>query len=107
MPLLLLATNRYSRLGAIFTLTLAAACAPEAPPAGEPVLTTVEPRPDIYADFTLTADLSNFTDNQREMIKLLIDASVIMDDLYWRQAYGDDYEAWLASIGIDDNDIFR
>jgi len=67
-----------------------------------PLLTTVEPRPEIYADFTLTADLSHLTDNQREMIRLLIDASVIMDDLYWRQAYGDDYQAWLSSVGIDE-----
>jgi hypothetical protein len=25
-----------------------------------------------------------------------------MDDLFWRQAYGDDYQDWLASIGVDD-----
>ncbi len=43
----------------------------------------------IYAPFTLTADLSGFNDNQREMISLLIDASEIMDDLFWKQAYGD------------------
>ena len=43
----------------------------------------------IYAPFTLTADLSGFSDNQREMISLLIDASEIMDDLFWKQAYGD------------------
>jgi hypothetical protein len=103
-----LANIRFSttRLGAIAALVLTAACAPEPPPAEEPLLTTVEPRPDIYADFTLTADLSKFTDNQLEMIKLLIDASVIMDDLYWRQAYGDDYESWLGSIGIDDERRF-
>ena len=69
-------------------------------------LTIVEPRPDIYAEFTLTADLSYYTDNQREMIGLLIEASQIMEDLFWRQAYGDDYEAWLASIGVDDTRRF-
>ena len=25
-----------------------------------------------------------------------------MDDLFWRQAYGDDYQEWLASIGVSD-----
>lgn len=40
------------------------------------------------------------------MISLLIDASVIMDDLYWRQAYGDDYQDWLSSIGIDEARYF-
>ena len=36
------------------------------------------------------------------MIKVLIEASEIMDDLFWRQAYGEGYQAWLASIGIDE-----
>ncbi len=79
-------------------------CGVDAPPDGDAPQpqVTVEPRPDIYADFKLTADLSALTDNQREMITLLIDASQIMDDLFWRQAYGDDYESWLESIGVDD-----
>jgi hypothetical protein len=69
-------------------------------------LATVEPRPEIYAEFSLTADLSGLTDNQRKMIGVLIEASAIMDDLFWRQAYGDDYEAWLASVGIDEASRF-
>ena len=88
--------------GAIFASLVLAACVQEEAPEQAPLLTTVEPRPEIYADFTLTADLSHLTDNQRDMIKLLIDASVIMDDLFWRQAYGDDYEAWLDSLGDDE-----
>jgi hypothetical protein len=36
------------------------------------------------------------------MIGILIEASQIMDDLFWRQAYGDDYQQWLASIGVDE-----
>ncbi|UTA47125.1 Zn-dependent hydrolase [Simiduia sp. 21SJ11W-1] len=43
---------------------------------------------DIYANYTLTADLSHLSSNQRQMISLLIDASKIMDDLFWAQAYG-------------------
>ena len=93
-------------LGVVFALILVASCAQEAPPDLEATLSTGDPRPDIYAEFTLTADLSHFTDNQREMIGLLIDASVIMDDLYWRQAYGDDYQDWLSSIGIDETRYF-
>lgn len=83
--------------------TLVAACGAEAPPeASAPATTKAAPRPEIYADFALTADLGHLSDNQREMIKVLIEASEIMDDLYWRQAYGDDYEAWLAGIGTDE-----
>jgi hypothetical protein len=64
-----------------------------------------EPRPEIYADFELTADLSALSDNQREMIAVLIEASEIMDDLFWEQAYGEDHEAWLESL--DDADARR
>ena len=94
-------------VGAIFVFTILASCGSEAPPATtiEP-LTTVTARPEIYADFQLTADLSELSDNQRELIKLLIDASQIMDDLYWRQAYGDDYEEWLDSIADVDTRRF-
>ena len=74
-----------------------------APPAAGPETTGVaEPRPDIYAEFVLTADLGHLSDNQRQMIGVLIEASEIMDDLFWRQAYGDGYEEWLDSIGIDE-----
>jgi hypothetical protein len=60
-----------------------------------------ETRPEIYADFTLTADLSHLNDEQKEMIVLLIEASEIMDDLFWRQSFGDDYREWLDSIEDD------
>lgn len=52
---------------------------------------------DIYAPFTLTSDLSHLSDNQKKMISLLIDAAKIMDNLFWKQAYGDK-EALLAKI---------
>ena len=77
-------------------------------PAPETVIetsTTVAPRPEIYADFTLTADLQYLTDNQRQMIGVLIQASEIMHDLFWKQAYGPGYQEWLDSI--DDADARR
>jgi hypothetical protein len=91
----------------IFVSIVLAACGAEAPPelAVEP-LDTVEPRPEIYAEFALTSDLSFFNDEQREMLGLLIQASDIMDDLFWRQSYGDDYEEWLGSIGVDEARLF-
>lgn len=87
--------------------TLLAGCAEEPEPETSFVpLEVIEPRPEIYADFTLTADLSELTDNQRKMIGILIEASQIMDDLFWRQSYGDDYEAWLDSIADIDTRIY-
>lgn len=100
--------GNYSRLaGALAVFVVLASCEAKVPPATivQP-LQTIAPRPDIYADFTLTADLGSLSDDQRKMIILLIDAAQIMDGLFWRQAYGDDYEAWLDSIGDVDTRRF-
>ncbi len=86
--------------GAVIAVAAVAACAKEQPPETDIRSLTGEPRPEIYAEFALTADLSGLSDNQREMIRLLIEASAIMDDLFWRQAYGDDYVDWLDSLGV-------
>ena len=95
------------RISVALVAVTISACGSEAPPETriEP-LQTVEARPEVYADFKLTADLSSLSEQQREMIKLLIDASQIMDDLFWRQAYGDDYEAWLETITDADTRLF-
>ncbi len=55
------------------------------------------PRFHIYKKVKLTSDLSQLSDNQKKMISLLIDASKVMDHLYWKQAYGNKAEL-LASI---------
>ncbi len=94
-------TLRKAAISLSFFMLLA--CAPEKPP--EPVAIAegnAKPRPEIYADFPLTADLGNLTDNQKAMVRILIEASEIMDDLFWRQAYGDDYRAWLDTIDDDE-----
>lgn len=41
-----------------------------------------------YAPFSLTADLSHLSTNQRKMIPVLIEIAGIMDDIYWTEAYG-------------------
>ena len=57
-----------------------------------------ENRLDIYKEVTLSADLSHLSDNQTKMLALLIDASKIMDDLFWQQAFSQDKKTFLASI---------
>ena len=47
------------------------------------------PRFGIYKQVELTSDLSHLNESQKQMISLLIDASKIMDDLFWKQAFGD------------------
>ncbi len=57
-----------------------------------------------YTSVRLAADLSGFSDDQREMIRLLIEAADLMDEAFWRQAYGDKQQL-LSSI--DDPDARR
>ncbi|KZN42688.1 dipeptidyl-peptidase 3 family protein [Pseudoalteromonas luteoviolacea] len=55
-------------------------------------------RLDIYTEVTLTSDLSHLNDNQKKMIGVLIDASKIMDNLFWKQAFGEDKATFLSRI---------
>ncbi len=70
----------------------------EQPAAAADSAALVPPRPEIYRSYALRADLSGLTDRQRRMIVKLIEASTIMDGLFWRQAFRDDWEPWLAAI---------
>ncbi len=91
-------------------LLILAACQQAEPPVSaidEPAVATrdsvappaVEPpsRFEIYATVRLTADLSHLSDRQKQMIPLLIDASRIMDELFWLQSYGEK-DPFLSSI---------
>ena len=50
-----------------------------------------------YVTVRLTADLSHLSANQRQMIRLLLEAAQQMDRCFWYQAYGD-RDALLESI---------
>jgi len=71
--------------GATVAAPPAAAVTPPTNPAAE----LVPVRPEIYATFRLTADVSSLSPEERRMLGLFIDAAQIMDGLFWRQAYGD------------------
>ncbi|NLF42481.1 MAG: Zn-dependent hydrolase [Bacteroidales bacterium] len=51
----------------------------------------------MYKSVSLTTDLSWLSANEKEAIKLLIQAADIMDAIYWEQAYGDK-DAFLNGI---------
>ena len=50
-----------------------------------------------YTTVSLTTDLTKLSSNERQMLPLLIAAARSMDEIFWRQAYGD-REALLRSI---------
>ncbi|MGR3811257.1 dipeptidyl-peptidase 3 family protein [Jiulongibacter sp. NS-SX5] len=58
-------------------------------PISEPKESVMQQKVNEYAEFTLTSDLSSLTENQKKMIPLLIEASKIMDDIFWQEAFGD------------------
>lgn len=55
----------------------------------------------IYHPVDLTSDLSHLSENQKQMLSLLIDASQIMDDLFWQQAFFEDKATFLNAIKDD------
>lgn len=47
----------------------------------------------------LKADLTGLSENEREMIPLLIEAAKLMDECFWYEAYGDSADLLAASSG--------
>ena len=76
-------------------------CGSDAPPATD---TDMAARLAKYTSFRLVSDLSVLTENERKMLPLLIEASEVMNGLFWRQSYGD-REALLGQI--EDADLRR
>ena len=42
-----------------------------------------------YEKVKLTTDLSKLSENQKKLVVILIDVAKIMDDIFWKEAYGD------------------
>lgn len=54
-----------------------------------------------YTDFTLTSNISKLSSDQKEMIKKMIEVAEIMDNLFWKQAYGDK-DSFMENLPSDD-----
>lgn len=54
-----------------------------------------------YARVTLTTDMDLLTDNEKEVLKLLIEAAGYMDDIFWKQAYGNKGELLSKDLPQD------
>ena len=62
------------------------------------LIENAENRLNIYFPVTLSADIKHLSDNQKKMLAVLIEASVIMDNLFWKQAFGQDKNTFLSEI---------
>lgn len=81
---------------AALTISMTSCSPAEEAPAPSPLQALV----DQYATVRLTADLGHLAENDREVVRLLIEAVQPMNDVFWKQAYGDRAEA-LALAGED------
>ncbi|HZX78475.1 dipeptidyl-peptidase 3 family protein [Lysobacter sp.] len=91
-------------LACLVVLSLAACQRPAtqetASPAAQPAASAKESYAQAhagdYAVVPLKADLSRFDENTRRMIARLVEASEVMNDIYWKQSWDGDRAALLA-----------
>ena len=85
-------------LSIFLTLFVFIACTNQEASKDETVKSTFSASVDIssklneYKKVRLSSDLSHLSENQKQLISLLIDAADIMDELFWMQTYGDKKE---------------
>ena len=72
-------------LSVIMALGALTGCAPKTDEHTE----TMKSKLEQFKEVTLTTDLSWLSENEREILSLLIDAADQMDEVFWMQAYGD------------------
>jgi hypothetical protein len=83
-------------LGLILSIALIAGCSSpskkkdkEGEDMAKPPMEEISNKVDEYVKVKLDADLSHLSADQKEMISHLIDASKIMDELFWKEAFGE------------------
>ncbi len=57
----------------------------------------IQQKVNAYASFELKADLNRLSANEKKMIPILIEAADIMNEIFWKQTYGDK-ESLMAQI---------
>ena len=60
--------------------------------------TEIQQKVEEFAPFRLTTDLSVLTENEKQMLPLLLEAAQIMEKIYWTQAYGDKNELFTDDL---------
>jgi hypothetical protein len=63
--------------------------------------TSIDQRLEKYMVVRLTADMNDLSDNQKELVAKLIEAGQIMDELFWVEAYGENWREFLEQLPDD------
>ena len=90
--------RRFRALCVLAALTVAASCTP----ADETQTTSASPMQalvDQYATVRLDADVSSLSDDDRQVVRLLIEAVQHMDPIFWQEAYGAEADALALAKG--------
>ncbi|WP_233080654.1 dipeptidyl-peptidase 3 family protein [Rheinheimera soli] len=80
------------------TAPVAEQAAPTSDTSASSLIAGFEKRLNIYRTVDLTADLSGVSAQHKHMLAKLIDASEIMDQLFWKQAFSEDKQSFLGKI---------
>lgn len=96
--------NRYLILLLSLVVLLAACNGEQSSTSGEEQeqTITIEDRLAKYTTFRLEADLSHLSPNQQRLVSKLIEAAKIMDELFWYEAYGENWQEFLSGLPSDD-----
>ncbi|HSG07889.1 MAG TPA: hypothetical protein VLA36_06015 [Longimicrobiales bacterium] len=93
-------SRRIRAVSAVAALLAVAACAPsdDTMPNESP---SIQAYVDQYAPVRLSADISHLTENDRQVVRLLMEAMPTMDEIFWIETYGD-RDAAMALAGDDE-----
>jgi hypothetical protein len=89
----------------LFLLVFFISCSQNRNTKEAPILETqkseIQKKLDTYISVKLTTNLSDLSENEKKMLPILIEAAKIMDDIFWKEAYGDKAE-FLTELKDDD-----
>jgi Peptidase family M49 len=92
--------DRHPRALGVLTAALAvAACSPAEKPASTTGSTPMQALVDQYATVRLTSGLSHLSDNDKQVVRLLLEAVRQMDPIFWQETYGDEADALALAKG--------
>lgn len=92
-------TRIYSLIIICLITMMAMSCQPKKPTgAADPVLTE---KINAYATFPLTADLGVLSVKEKQLLPYLIEAAEIMDEIFWKETYGDEKELLARNTNPD------
>ena len=73
----------------------------------EQTIMKTKARPDIYASVKLTTDLTQLSETEKEVLKLLIMAAQEMDKVFWKQSFPQSTSYDLSSLNDEERKFYQ